>query len=175
LLNDGDNYDLEPIAIRAGHTTVKEIRLDAPHCPPALGRPSAAAQAESDVLVAAVLDHYAAGGIVDAPARSDPGPTYVTIKDATTLALPPDYARQHIVTTEDDLQREATRSGRDIRFIRIFGLEIDGSCATVTVGGDIVFAVLNGIVKMCCCRETEVFLRRGGRWSFRVSRVGICI
>jgi len=127
------------------------------------------------LLIAAVLDHYAAGGIVDRPPRSDPGPTYVTIKDPSTVALPPDYARQYVFTTEDELQREATRSGRDIWFLHICDIEIAGSCATVAVGGDFVLPPQKGVAKMCCCQETELFLRRGDRWALRTSRVGACI
>lgn len=160
------------IEIRAQHATVKEMRLDLPSCPPKRGSSAVVRQADLDALIAAVLDHYAAGGIVDAPPRSDPEPTYVTIKDPSTLALPPDYARQYIFTTEDELQREAMRSGRDIPFIHIFGFEIDGSCATVSVGGDFVTATWRGT--LCCCEETEVFLKRGDRWVFRTSRVGVC-
>ena len=167
-------YNLEEIEIRAQHATVKEIRLDFPRCPPARARPAVAPQADRAALLGAVLDHHAAAGIVDAPPQSDPGPIYVTIKGLRTLALPPSTARQYIVTTQADLQRDATRSGREIRFINIFGLETAGSCATVTVGGDFVVPRPKDIGKMCCCSETEVFLRRGGRWVFRTSRVGSC-
>ena len=171
---EGDVYNLKEIEIRAQHATVKEIRLDFPRCPPARGRPAVALQADRAALIAAVLDHHAAAGIVDAPPRSAPGPTYVTIEGLRTLALPPNNARHYIVTTQGDLQREATRSGREIRFINIFGLEIAGSCATVSVGGDYLSPRPKDMGKMCCCRETEVFLRRGGRWVFRMNYGGIC-
>lgn len=172
LYEPGDGANLE-IEIRAQHATVKEIRLDSLRCPPARGGP-AVTQADRTALIAAVLDHHAAAGIVDAPKPSDPGPTYVTIKGLKTLALPSNNARQYIVTTEDQLQNKATRSGRDIWFIHIFGLEIAESCATVSVGGDFVDPNPKSTGKMCCCRESEVFARRGSRWVFRVSRGDIC-
>lgn len=77
LYEPGDGSNLE-IEIRAQHATVKEIRLARARCPPARGGP-AVAQADRAALIAAVLDHHAAAGIVDAPKRSDLGPTYVTI------------------------------------------------------------------------------------------------
>jgi Carboxypeptidase regulatory-like domain len=165
-----DNPEIE-IEIRAQHTTVKEMRLDFPRCPPARGGSAEASQTDIDALIAAVLDHHAAAGIIDAPRRSDPGPTYVTIQGLRTLALPPNIARQYIVTTKDDLRREVTRSGRKIRFISIRDLKIGGSCATVIAGGDLVVPPPGVGLG---CSETEVFLRRGGRWAFRVSGDRIC-
>jgi hypothetical protein len=169
-----DAHDLE-IEIRAQHATVKEIRLEVPRCPSARSSPALVQQADIDALVAAVLDHQAAAGIVDAPRRPGPGPTYVTVRGWRTVALPPDLARHYIVTTQDELQRVATGSGRDIWFINISKLELAGSCATVYVGGDFVAPPRPGTIKMCCCNETEVFLRRGGRWAFRMSGGGACI
>ena len=173
--DDEDNHDLGEIEVRPQHVTVKEIRLDFPRCPRTGGHLAAAAGADRDALIAAVLDHHAANGIVDAPSPSEAGPTYVTVKKASPPALPSSHARQYAVTTEDNLQDEATRSGRDIRFIHVFGIDVAGACATVSVGGDIVFARQQGMIKMCCCQETEVFLRSAGRWAFRTSSIGICI
>lgn len=166
------DLDLGEIEIRVERTTVKDIRLDFARCPPALGRPSAASDEERDALVAAVLDHHAAAGIVDAR-RPGPGPTYVTIRGVTTLALPPGNARKYIVTTRDDLQREAEQSGQEIWFLDIGHFEIAGSCATVSAGGDFVEPERHG--RLCCCSETEVFFRHAGHWAFRTSRVGVCI
>jgi hypothetical protein len=169
-----DVYSAE-IEIRTQHATVEEIRLEVPRCPPARGRPAVAPLADRAALIAAVLDHHAAAGIVDVPRRSAPGPTYVTIPGLRMLALPSNYARRYIVTTKDELQREATRSGRETWFINISDLEVAGGCATVSVGGDFVAPPSPGTIKMCCCSEDEVFLRRGGRWEFRMSRGGACI
>jgi hypothetical protein len=167
----GDIYPLGEIEIRAQHVTVKESRLDLPRCPPAQGGSAEASQADRAALIAAVLDHHAVAGIVDVPRRSDSGPTYVTIQGQRTLALPPNIARQYIVTTKDDLQREAARNGQEIRFINIRDLKIARSCATVTVGGNLVVAPPKVALG---CSEIEVFLRRGGRWAFRVSGDHVC-
>jgi hypothetical protein len=97
----------------------------------------------------------------------------VILQGRKTLALPPNIAPQYIVTTNADLQREADRSGQNIRFIHIFDLEIKiaGSCATVAVGGDHVAP--KPLVALGCT-EIELFLRRGDHWAFRTSRIGAC-
>ena len=119
LVQDYVDVHSGEVEIRPQHATVEAIRLDVPRCPPARGRPAVAPLADRAALVAAVLDHHAAAGIVDAPRRSVPGPVYVTIQGLQVLALPSNYARRYIVTTKDDLQREATRSGRETWFINI--------------------------------------------------------
>lgn len=170
-----DDPEVE-IEIRAQHATVKEIRLDFPRCPPARGGPAVVRQADIDALIAAVLDHHAAvagfAGIIDAPRPSGSGPTYVIIQGRRTLALPPNIARQYRVMTKDDLQREAERSGREIEVINISDLEIAGSCATVRAGGS---RVVPGPKIALPCSEPEVFLKRAGRWAFRVSGDRVCL
>jgi hypothetical protein len=169
-----DQHELGEIEVRAGHATVKQLRWDFPRCPPARTR-NTTPQADRSAVIAAVLEHYASAGVVDMARQSTPGPVHVVIRSMSTLALPPHLARSFVVKSEADLQREANRSGAQIRFLHIFDLELAGACAAVTVGGDYVMPERKGDMKLCCCSEDEVYLRRGGRWVFRMSQVGGCV
>ena len=111
--------------------------------------------------------------VVDAPPPSE-GPIYVTVEGLRTLALPPNNAREYVVTTESNLQRIATLRGKGIGFVNISGLEIAGSCATARVGGDSVVPKPDRSLMQCRCMETEVFLRRGGLWVFRTNTGRLC-
>jgi hypothetical protein len=96
---------------------------------------------------------------------------YVIIEPGTTKPplLPPFVAMTHA-----ELDAEADRVKNTVGYIHIFGVEVKGDVATITIGGDVALPAANRAHKMCCCESTDEWDRKAGAWSFAGSKMSIC-
>ncbi len=167
-------YWLGEVEVRTEHTTVKQLRVDRRRCPPPPG--SVASQADWNAFVAAILERYASVGIPDGPPRTGPGPILVAIegtKPDTVPTLPRTGARPFVFMSDDDLQREAARRGKEVKFINIREIEVTGTCAAARVGGDFVYP-RKGVISLCCCSLVQVYEKRDSGWVYKSSGESIC-
>lgn len=96
---------------------------------------------------------------------------YVIIEPGTTKRpLPPPF----VAMTHAELDAEADRINNGVGFIHIFGVEVKGEVATITIGGDVAHPAANRAHRMCCCESTDEWNRKAGIWSFAGSKMEIC-
>lgn len=92
----------------------------------------------------------------------------------TAGALPGASSRPLVVKTRDELQAIADRTGTRFPYLQITSAEITGDCATVGVGVYIMQPARKQEMLLCCCSTTDVYVKRGGKWQFKVVAQQIC-
>jgi hypothetical protein len=96
---------------------------------------------------------------------------YVMIEPGTAKPpLPPPF----VAMTHVELDAEADRIHNGVGFVHIFGVEVKGDVATITIGGDVALPAANRAHKLCCCESTDEWNRKAGAWTFGGSKMSIC-
>jgi hypothetical protein len=79
----------------------------------------------------------------------------------TTNALPAGFT----LADANQLQAQANATRNQLGFLSFQDIWSDGTCATVTVGGDIAVPADPNVIKMCCCSSTTMYEKRAGTWT----------
>jgi len=134
--------------------------------------------------VAAPLDERAAV-IAAALARYDQDPTtmldgglvegnaWVIVEPAPGFALPK-IPTPHTAKTLAELEREADKAGKAVGFIHVFSVEVAGTSATITYGGDVALESQRRGHKLCCCESTDTYVKKAGVWTFASRGMSMC-
>jgi hypothetical protein len=126
---------------------------------------------------AAPVDERAAV-IAAALARYDQDPT--TMLDGGLIVEPapglsvPSIAAPHTAKTLAELEREADKAGKAVGFIHVFSVEVAGTSATITYGGDVALEKARRGHKLCCCESTDTYVKKAGVWTFASRGMSMC-
>jgi hypothetical protein len=98
-------------------------------------------------------------------AVDDPGVTL------TNVALPLGHFQLRAVA---DMQAEADRTHTPVAYIFIHGLQIEGDRATFWVGVQVTIPDHPEGSGTCCCSAEQVYVIRGGSWTYAATTSEIC-
>jgi hypothetical protein len=135
--------------------------------------PDAAPVDERAAVIAAALARYDQdpttmldGGLVE-------GNAWVIVEPAPGLSVP-SIAAPHTAKTLAELEREADKAGKAVGFIHVFSVEVAGTSATITYGGDIALEKARRGHKLCCCESTDTYVKKAGAWTFASRGMSMC-
>lgn len=181
---------LANVEVKAGGGARWDVELDhglvarvgddiEPRCPDAPGQRPASAR-EVEQLLAAVLERFVqdAESIPDGSTLTDHNVVYVEAEvgdhaRVTAGALPRTSPRPFVVKTLPELQAIADGSGTHIPYLSFSSADITGDCATVDLGVYIMPA-RNSQVSICTCSATHLYVKRDGKWQFKVEARPLC-
>jgi hypothetical protein len=87
------------------------------------------------------------------------------------VALPEPF----VAMTYRELEREADQVNAHVGMMWISYVSVTGETAKLTAGGyTIVPAAERGQPRSCCCHQTDLFVRRRGRWKYKATTDGAC-
>lgn len=188
--------DIVPVDINEGRVTRLDFRLDHAELvtslqdDPPVSCPSSApgavieghttSQADIDSIARSVLQRFVADRSTMAShgLRLD-NTVYVQVElehhhRISASAFPSVAGRRFVARTRAELQDEAERTGKEVRFIDIWRIYSDGTCGMVWVGLDYVIPKKDEHGRLCCCTGTEVFEKHGESWDFVRRAMEIC-
>jgi hypothetical protein len=88
-------------------------------------------------------------------------------------ALPQVPGKKLVLLSDEEIQSRAAQKG-DFYVVAVSNLELRGDEAEFNIGTQMVISPASHSLSMCCCTETVIYTRAGGKWKFKESAGTIC-